>query len=90
MKESYENFEFGNDRAIQILEYNTSGRVKTIQIGNINLSGVEARTIFGLKSANFEVNIDGESVTFSVIGYGHGVRNEPNRSGCIGEARVYI
>ena len=31
------------------------GRVKTIKIGNKNLSGVEARTLFNLKSANFEV-----------------------------------
>ena len=54
-------------------------RVKTIKFGNVNLSGVEARTLFGLKSTNFTVKIDNEKVKFEVIGYGHGVRNESNR-----------
>ena len=60
------------EKPIQIIEYNESGRVKTIQIGNKSISGVEARTIFGLKSAKFNVQI-GESVQFDVVGYGHGV-----------------
>ena len=30
-------------------------------------------TILGLKSTNFTFSIDGENVTFSVTGYGHGV-----------------
>lgn len=58
---------------IKILEYTESGRVKTIQFGNVNLSGVEARTIFGLKSSNFTVQIEAEQVKFEVKGYGHGV-----------------
>lgn len=49
------------------------GRVKTIKIGNKNLSGVEARIIFSLKSANFEVIKENDKIKFSVIGYGHGV-----------------
>lgn len=67
---------------MKILEYTESGRVKTIQIGNTNLSGVELRSILGLKSTNFEISINGDNVNFKVIGYGHGVRNEPNRSRC--------
>lgn len=59
--------------AIQILEYTDSGRVKTIKFGNINLSGVETRTLFGLRSANFTVEIKENSVKFTVKGYGHGV-----------------
>ena len=49
------------------------GRVKNLKIGNKNLSGVEARTIFGLKSAKFSVELNGDEIKFSVIGYGHGV-----------------
>lgn len=64
--------DFNTEDAIQILEYTESGRVKTIKFGNVNLSGVEARTTFGLKSAKFSVEI-GESITFNVVGYGHGV-----------------
>lgn len=66
--------DFSKEDAIQILEYTESGRIKTIKFGNVNLSGVEARTIFGLRSANFTVQqIDGEKIKFTVIGYGHGV-----------------
>ena len=50
-----------------------TGRVKTIKIGNKNLSGVEARTIFNLKSTNFELKKENDIIIFSVIGYGHGV-----------------
>lgn len=75
MKEKYEDFSinFEEINAIQILEYTEAKRVKTIKIGNKNLSGVEVRTIFTLKSANFTVNIEDNNIKFSVIGYGHGV-----------------
>jgi len=59
--------------AIKILEYTASNRVKTLKLGNIEISGVEARKLFGLKSANFEVTLTQDNVIFSVIGYGHGV-----------------
>ena len=64
---------FENDNEIQILENTQSGRVKTIKFGNIEMSGVEARTIFGLKSAKFTVKIENDNVIFEVAGYGHGV-----------------
>ncbi|MBO5397934.1 MAG: stage II sporulation protein D [Clostridia bacterium] len=75
MLEKYPEFtiDFKKDDCMKILEYNESGRVKTLKVGNINLSGVEARTIFGLKSTNFEFLIDGDKIKFSILGYGHGV-----------------
>ena len=75
MIEKYSDFEidFNDQSCICILEYTESGRVKTIKIGNKNLSGVEARTIFGLRSANFEVVIEGDNIKFTVKGYGHGI-----------------
>lgn len=75
IKSKYQDFSinFEEENAIQILEYTKGNRVKTIKIGNKNLSGVEVRSIFGLKSANFGVEIDGDNIIFSVIGYGHGV-----------------
>ena len=75
IKEKYQDCEidFSQQDCIQILEYTTSGRVKTIKFGNKEIAGTEARTILGLKSTNFTFSIDGETVTFSVIGYGHGV-----------------
>ena len=38
-----------------------------------NYLGVETRTIFGLKSTNFTVNLEGEKILFKVQGNGHGV-----------------
>ena len=36
-------------------------------------SGVEVRSLLGLKSANFKVSIEADNIKFEVIGYGHGV-----------------
>ena len=49
------------------------GRVSKIKIGNKILTGTQARTIFELKSTKFELNVDGDNIIFSVLGYGHGV-----------------
>ena len=75
IKEKYQDCEidFSQQNCIQILEYTTSGRVKTIKFGNKEIAGTEARTILGLKSTNFSFSMDGDIVTFSVTGYGHGV-----------------
>lgn len=75
IKEKHENFtiDFNAEDAIKILEYTDGNRVKKIKIGNLELSGVEVRTIIGLKSANFTVKVEGENIKFEVIGYGHGV-----------------
>lgn len=75
IKEKHSDFsiDFAQENEINILEYTESGRVKTIKIGNLNLSGVEVRSILGLKSANFTFSIDENNIKFSVIGYGHGV-----------------
>ena len=75
LKEKHPELEidFNSDGAIKILELTDGNRVKTIKFGNIQVSGVEARAVLGLKSANFDVKLDGENVVFSVVGYGHGV-----------------
>lgn len=75
LKEKYSDIsiDFSNSEDIKILEYTESTRVKTVKFGNHELSGVEARTLFGLKSTNFEITRDGDNIKFSVKGYGHGV-----------------
>lgn len=82
IKTKYENFKFDENKTIEIKEYNSSGRVKTIQFGNIEISGVEARSILGLKSAMFSIENNNDEIAFRVKGYGHGVRNESNRCRC--------
>ena len=67
------SIDFNNQDDIKILEYTDSGRVKTVKFGNHNLSGVEVRTLLGLRSTNFEISRDGDNIKFAVKGYGHGV-----------------
>lgn len=75
LKQKYEDIQidFKNIDDIKIIENTESGRAKTIKFGNHEISGVEARTIFGLKSTNFEIIKENDSIKFSVKGYGHGV-----------------
>ena len=75
MLSKYQDFEidFNDSKCIEILETNESNRIKKIRIGNKELSGVEARSIFGLKSAKFDFEIIVDEIIFKVIGYGHGV-----------------
>lgn len=75
IKEYHSDFtiDFNVSNQIEILEYTDGDRIKSIKIGNLNLSGVEVRNIFGLKSAKFQINIEENNIKFSVVGYGHGV-----------------
>lgn len=75
LKEKYEDIQidFASQEDIKILEYTDSNRVKTIKFGNHNLSGVEARSLFGLRSTNFEITKETDKIKFTVKGYGHGV-----------------
>lgn len=75
LKEKYDDIsiDFSNNDDIKILEYTESTRVKTIKLGNHEISGVEARTLFGLRSTNFEIIKEDNNIKFSVKGYGHGV-----------------
>lgn len=67
------SIDFSNQEDLKILEYTDSGRVKTVKFGNHEISGVETRTLFGLKSTNFEISKENDKIKFTVKGYGHGV-----------------
>ncbi len=75
IKEKHNNLEidFSKEDALQIKEKTDSDRVKTLKVGNLELAGVEIRTLLGLRSADFTYTIEGDNIKFSVIGYGHGV-----------------
>lgn len=72
-KNSKFEIDFKEKECMKIVEYTEGERVKKIKVGNTELLGVEARAIFGLKSAKFRFEITEDSVKFYVIGYGHGV-----------------
>ncbi len=55
------------------ITYTDSGRVNELIIGNITLTGDEARNLFSLRSTDFDLEFDGENFVFTVRGYGHGI-----------------
>lgn len=75
VKEKHSDFSINweEENCIQVLERTDGNRVKNIKIGNKNLSGVEIRSLLGLRSTNFTVTVENDKIKFSVIGYGHGV-----------------
>ena len=75
IKEIHKNFQidFVEEDSIKVLEYTDGNRIKKIKIGNVEMSGVEIRTTFKLRSANFKIAINENNVKFEVVGYGHGV-----------------
>lgn len=75
IKEVHSDFkiDYKDKDCIKIEEYTDGDRVKTMKIGNLELSGVEVRNIFELRSANFTVTINDDKIEFKVTGYGHGV-----------------
>ena len=75
IKEKHADLEidFTKEDAIKIKEMTDSNRVKTLKVGNLELAGVEVRTILGLRSTDFSYTIEGDNIKFEVKGYGHGV-----------------
>lgn len=52
---------------------NSSGRCGTLGIGNLTLTGTEARALFGLRSTALTARWDGDMLRLTAAGYGHGV-----------------
>ena len=51
----------------------TDGSGAAVTVGGVTLSGGQARSLFGLRSAHFTAAATDAEVTFWVTGYGHGV-----------------
>ncbi|MBP5165826.1 MAG: stage II sporulation protein D [Oscillospiraceae bacterium] len=54
-------------------EYSTTGRLKSVSLGGVRLSGTQMRKLFGLRSAAVIWELEEDGVHFHVSGYGHGV-----------------
>lgn len=55
------------------IKHRDNGYVGSVTICGKEFSGTEIRSIFSLRSANFDLNFDGTNFNFTVRGYGHGV-----------------
>lgn len=89
IKEYHSDFviDFNLDNHIEVIDYTEGERIKTIKIGNLNLSGVEVRNIFKLKSAKFEIEEEGDLIKFNVIRIWTWSWNEPDWSRQYGKKR---
>ena len=61
------------DHIIETVEHTEGGSVKRIRIGGCDFKGTEIRSIFGLNSSNFTIEMQDNHVIFHVKGNGHGV-----------------
>lgn len=62
-----------NSEKVKVLTHTISGRVNSVKIGDNIVEATNLRTLIGLKSTNFEVEVKDDIATFSVTGYGHGL-----------------
>ena len=58
---------------IKIIQRTQGGSIKEIQIGDQTFTGSQIRRMFDLRSADFNIDINGSSAEFTTRGYGHGV-----------------
>ena len=66
-------FNIDDNTEISIMSRNSSGRVFEVKIGSNIYTGVQLRNLLGLRSADFDINIEGGKVVIITRGYGHGV-----------------
>ena len=67
------SFSDESEAIIQIKRRSPSGMIIETKVGSRHTSGREIRDVFGLRSANFDVNIQNDKILFTVKGYGLGV-----------------
>ncbi len=74
IKEKY-NIDISSEdcKNTEILDYTISGRVKNIKSGSVSVSAENLRTMFGLKSTDFTLEVNEDNIIFKVTGYGHGI-----------------
>lgn len=53
--------------------YTDGGGVETMELAGELYTGVELRSLLGLRSTDFRVSVEGETITFTTYGYGHRV-----------------
>ncbi len=70
--DNIEGVDFSNELVGSIAR-SEAGGILTISIGGKEIKGTQFRSLYDLRSANVQVNISGDTVSFDVTGYGHGV-----------------
>ena len=55
------------------ITYTKSGRIGTVKLGGVTVTGPILRNIFGLRSTAASIDMGDKNVVFTTTGYGHGV-----------------
>ena len=63
----------GLSRQIEVTQRTESGRVSSIRLGGVSLTGKALRKLLGLDSTLFTISLTGGSIRFDTRGFGHGV-----------------
>lgn len=58
---------------VEVLQRTSTGRVKLVRIGDVELSGREFRERLGLRSTDFRVFLEEGQIVVETVGSGHGV-----------------
>ncbi len=66
-------FVSGPDGWLTEAEYTPSGRLASVRVGTVRVTGTELRSLFALRSTNVTWTVSDGGVTFVTEGYGHGV-----------------
>lgn len=56
-----------------LIERNNNGRVSNVKIGDKYFTGINFRTILGLRSTDFDIELVDNNIKITTKGYGHGV-----------------
>ena len=67
------SLEYKSKLDFKVIETTSSGRSKTVSINDINLNSREVYKILGLRSTDFSLSQDGETIYIHTNGFGHGV-----------------
>ncbi|MBM7853727.1 stage II sporulation protein D [Desulfohalotomaculum tongense] len=63
----------GKKEIIKVTQTTTTGRPKTLQVGGREMKATALRDLLNLRSTLFTYKIEGNKITFTTRGYGHGV-----------------
>jgi len=69
------NAVFSEDKSTWVTDiaYTDSGRILSLKLGGITVTGPSLRSMFGLRSTAASIEVGENNVTFTTTGYGHGV-----------------
>lgn len=74
LRTAYPDIQLPQDPAkwIVVEDRSGAGYVTQVAAGGVTMHGQQLRTLLGLRSTNFDLDVSGGTFTFTVRGYGHG------------------